>query len=53
MGYFARELGINLQLYQFNADTVRFEPVAGFAPLPAAEIQQPEPELRSNGKVKA
>jgi len=53
VGYFARELGINLQLYQFNADTVRFEPVAGFAPLPAAEIQQPEPELRSNGKVKA
>lgn len=38
VGYFAKELGVNLQLYQFNADTLTFEPVQGFMPpMPAAQ----------------
>lgn len=32
VGYFAKELNVNLQMYQFNADTLTFDPVQGFAP---------------------
>ena len=47
VGYFAKELGVNLQLYQFNADSFRFEPVGGYTPVTAdngLETAGPEPE---------
>lgn len=47
VGYFAKELGINLQLYQFNADSLAFDPVQGFAP----PVQEPAPAHDLNGKV--
>lgn len=54
VGYFAKELGINLQVYQFNADTFRFEPVGGMAPRPDPEGSPPRFEdVHENGKVKA
>jgi hypothetical protein len=31
VGYFAKELNVNLQLYQFNADSLSFEAVPGHA----------------------
>jgi hypothetical protein len=46
VGYFAKELGVNLQLYQFDANTLSFEPVQGYAPPPV-----PEPDYAENGKV--
>ena len=49
VGYFAKELNVNLQLYQFNADSFRFEPVGGFAP----PVMQPEPAYSENGKIEA
>jgi hypothetical protein len=61
VGYFAKELGVNLQLYQFNADSLSFEPVGGYTS-PAASslatqaaenvappVQEPAHDL--NGKV--
>lgn len=48
VGYFAKELGVNLQLYQFNADSFRFEPVGGMAGF-APPVMQEE----MNGKIEA
>jgi hypothetical protein len=50
VGYFAKELGVNLQLYQFNADTMTFDPVGGFA---APVVPEPEPVETYNGKIEA
>lgn len=49
VGYFAKELGVNLQLYQFNADSLAFDPVQTFAPPQST----PEVEYAENGKVEA
>jgi hypothetical protein len=46
VGYFAKELGVNLQLYQFDANTLSFEPVRGYEP-----PQEAEPIYSENGKV--
>jgi hypothetical protein len=51
VGYFAKELGVNLQMYQFNADSMTFDPVGGFAPV--MDAQEPEPSYSENGKVEA
>lgn len=53
VGYFAKELGVNLQLYQFNADTLSFEPVGGAAPAAAGGWPQaagPEAEVEVSGQ---
>lgn len=47
VGYFARELGVNLQVYQFNADSFRFEPVGGAA---GNAVFQ---DVNENGRVEA
>jgi hypothetical protein len=47
VGYFAKELGVNLQVYQFNADSLSFDPVH-MPPVP-----EPEPDYAENGKVEA
>jgi hypothetical protein len=52
VGYFAKELGVNLQLYQFNADTLGFEAVAGQA-YPPEEFAQEIVHESQNGKVEA
>lgn len=60
VGYFAKELGVNLQLYQFNADSLTFEPAQGFMPQMAAGNpsygppgEQGEPVESYNGKIEA
>lgn len=50
VGYFARELGVNLQVYQFNTDSFRFEPVGG-SPLGAAPPMFQD--VHENGRVEA
>jgi hypothetical protein len=50
VGYFAKELGVNLQLYQFNADTFRFEPVGGMG---AFAQPVPQEQVTENGKIEA
>ena len=53
--YFAKELGVNLQLYRFNADVLAFEPVQGYAPpLPQNFSEQvQEPVYSENGRIEA
>jgi hypothetical protein len=41
VGYFAKELGVNLQLYQFNADNLAFEPIQVFEPQGAPPMGVP------------
>jgi hypothetical protein len=48
VGYFAKELGVNLQLYQFNADSMTFDPVGGYDPVGVQDEIVSEPQ---NGKV--
>jgi hypothetical protein len=65
VGYFAKELGVNLQLYHFNADVLAFEPVQGYPggsqpPLPenfSQQVQEPSPTptptYSENGRIEA
>lgn len=54
VGYFAKELGVNLQLYQFNADSFRFEAVGGmgaFTGSPQGAV--PQEQVTENGRIEA
>lgn len=52
VAYFAKELGVNLQLYQFNADNLAFEMVQGY--MPPVRQEQDEPVIETyNGKIEA
>jgi hypothetical protein len=57
--YFAKELGVNLQLYRFNADVLAFEPVQGYAPPTGQAMPQnfseqvQEPVYSENGRIEA
>ncbi len=47
IGYFAKEQGVNLQLYQFDSNRLVFVPT--YLPPPAIQEVEPEPEPVLNG----
>jgi hypothetical protein len=49
IGYFAKELGVNLSVYQFDSDRLVFVPVAGLSLPPASDEVRAAALQNSNG----